>query len=48
MTNLLPVRVALIDVGTQTDRRASSFATTVSQLKMYDFSGDTFKGFEAL
>jgi hypothetical protein len=23
-----------------------SFATTVSQLKMYDFSGETFKGFE--
>jgi hypothetical protein len=25
-----------------------SFATTVSQLKMCDFSGDTFKGFEVL
>jgi hypothetical protein len=25
-----------------------SFATTVSQLKMCDFSGETFKGFEVL
>jgi len=25
-----------------------SFVTTVSQLKMYDFSGETFKGFELL
>ena len=25
-----------------------SFATTVSQLKIYDFSGETFKGFEVL
>jgi hypothetical protein len=25
-----------------------SFATTASQLKMYDFSGKTFKGFEVL
>jgi len=25
-----------------------SFATTVSQLKMWDFSGETFKGFEVL
>jgi hypothetical protein len=25
-----------------------SFATTVSQLKIGDFSGETFKGFEAL
>jgi len=24
------------------------FATTVSQLKMCDFSGETFKGFEVL
>jgi hypothetical protein len=24
------------------------FATTVSQLEMYDFSGETFKGFEVL
>ena len=26
----------------------SSFVTTVSQLKMCDFLGDTFKGFEVL
>jgi len=25
-----------------------SFAATVSQLKMFDFSGETFKGFEVL
>jgi hypothetical protein len=25
-----------------------SFATTVSQLKLCDFSGETFKGFEVL
>jgi archaellum component FlaF (FlaF/FlaG flagellin family) len=25
-----------------------SFATTVSQLKICDFSGETFKGFEVL
>ena len=25
-----------------------SFVTTVSQLKMCDFSGETFKGFEVL
>jgi hypothetical protein len=25
-----------------------SFATTVSQLKIIDFSGETFKGFEVL
>jgi hypothetical protein len=25
-----------------------SFATTVLQLKMFDFSGETFKGFEVL
>ena len=25
-----------------------SFATTVSQLKISDFSGETFKGFEVL
>jgi hypothetical protein len=29
-------------------RRYRSFATTVSQLKIYDFSGETFKGLEVL
>ena len=31
-----------------TGRSYCSFATTVSQLKMCDFSGETFKGFEVL
>jgi len=30
------------------EQTRSSVATTVSQLKIYDFSGEAFKGFEVL
>jgi len=32
----------------QSSQAHHSFATTVSQLKISDFSGETFKGFEVL
>jgi hypothetical protein len=32
----------------QTENTYRSFATTVSQLKICDFSGETFEGFEVL
>jgi hypothetical protein len=38
-------------VSSQTEQWATtsrSFATTVSRLKISDFSGETFKGFEVL
>ena len=39
-------RIALC--GTHYKPLYRSFATTVSQLKMGDFSGETFQGFEVL